>query len=1012
MSAESDDGADSSGPNSPRNTSRASRASNVNSRTAAKASPAQKAKVTHTIDRTPEYDEFITTLRAYHKQRGTSFEPEPWVGSAHLDLLKVFKHVVAAGGYDIVSATTLEWRKLATELGLDVTDKSAAGVAYALKSAFLKYLAAWEIKTVHNKEPPPPLILEHESAKGGGLLTRTLENYTPKKAVTAVARAPSVAASASETEETPARKETPRAGGNTRSLRVAPPQRVIFQPDTAPSRQPRHVAATPQQPSQPQPAANTPPTHQAKAPFQPQSHSHPTPGMGHSQLGHPQPHMGNQVRGPSVSYTPQDSDIMSSLVQNFEPRLESPMQMRPVETPSNNPTEFERRRRQEKFKAAGMATGQLPLRPPPGTTVFEGPNIYMRCLCALRSGIPSEQAYALHHLVKISFERGDKFKFETFAGLAEGLIEKGLEVGSLYFDVNWTVDYSGDPDECDPEVLDGLNGTPDILDRIAKLRTKIYLDNIQPADTADQMVHITEAVLTIRNMVTLQENAVLMADFIVLRDLLCIILHLPSSDMVVEIKHLALDIAEQLAPYIILDTDDPLYQTLLAQLHSTDRGMILTSLRSLARLSINMAETNQLHEVPSSILQNIMDWLLLNDDEMIDACLDFLYTYTAPVINVETILKDINSGHLVNHLVRLLSHGAKKYQREVVLEKETKLPSTDYVQPVPEDLRQQLLGMEEPERCHAWLKCLFEEDPESAITQIAIWQAFQSALSFPLQQMSRPMMGAAEFIRNVSHVFTHAGAQIVKEQGERGEIQRFIIKGVRPRTRPIAQDGTEYLPCMWRMTAPRNPNDPNAPWRVVRCGQHFLTPEKMYNHVISDHLREPRDASGKFRAKERNIFCAWGDCDKYPRPQKLQLSAFMNHVKTHCTSAQQTATASTNIDNNGGRRSRRTFIARPAKAINVAYEETVAVRDERSNQAQAAGIPLSAALVLRNIARNVSRSDGGVEGSSSEGRADARGKTLELLFRPVTARLCEVMMKNWLLTPYVMQILEITRDNY
>ncbi|KAI6368939.1 hypothetical protein MCOR25_004543 [Pyricularia grisea] len=1005
MSVDSDDGAESSGANSPRNTSRASRASNVNARTA-KASPAQKTKVTHTIDRTPEYEEFITKLRAYHKQRGTSFEPEPWVGSAHLDLLKVFKHVVAAGGYDHVSATTLEWRKLATELGLDVTDRSAAGVAYALKSAFLKYLAAWEIQTIHNKEPPPPLILEHESAKGGGLLTRTLENYTPKKAVPAAARAPSVAASASENDETP-RKDTPRAGGTTRSLRVAPPQRVIFQPDTGPSRQTRHAAAPAQQPAQPPPATNTPPAQQPKTQYQPPPHSHPTPIAGHPQPGHPPPHMGNQVRGPSVNYSPQDPELMSALVQNFEPRLESPMQMRPVETPANNPVEFERRRRQEKFKAAGMKSTQLAIRPPPGTTVFEGPNIYMRCLCALRSGIPSEQAYALHHLVKISFERGDKFKFETFAGLAEGLVEKALEVGGLYFDVNWTVDYSGDPDESDPEVLDGLNGTPDILDRIAKLQPKTYLDNIQPADAADRMVHVTEAVLTIRNMVTLQENAVLMADFNVLRDLICIILHLPNSDTVVEIKHLALDIAEQLAPYIVLETLDPLYQTLLAQLHSTDRGMILTSLRAIARLSINLGETSQVHDVPASILQNILDWLLLNDDEMIDACLDFLYTYTSHFVNVETLLKDVNAAYLVNHLVRLLSHGAKKFQREVVLEKESKLPSTDFVQPVPEDLRQQLLAMEEPERCYAWLKCLFEEDPESAITQIAIWQAFQAALSFPLQQMSRPMMGAAEFIRNVSHVFTHAGAQIVKEQGERGEIQRFIIKGVRPRIRPIAQDGTEYLPCMWRIPVPRNPNDPSAPLRVVNCGQHFLTPEKMYNHIIDDHLKESRDPSGKFMAKERDLFCAWGECNKYPRPQKMQLSTLMNHVKTHCAAAQQNAIVSLNTD---GRRPRRTFIARPAKTINVSFEETAAVRDERSNQAQAAGIPLSSALVLRNIARNVSKFDGGVEDSSEGG--DASGKTLELLFRPVTARLCEIMMKNWLLAPYVTQILEITRDNY
>ena len=38
---------------------------------------------------------------------------------------------------------------------------------------------AYEIKRIHNQEPPPREILEDISAKGGDLLTRTLENFRP-----------------------------------------------------------------------------------------------------------------------------------------------------------------------------------------------------------------------------------------------------------------------------------------------------------------------------------------------------------------------------------------------------------------------------------------------------------------------------------------------------------------------------------------------------------------------------------------------------------------------------------------------------------------------------------------------------------------------------------------------------------------------------------------------------------------------------------------------------------------
>lgn len=38
---------------------------------------------------------------------------------------------------------------------------------------------AYEISTVHNREPPPKEILEDVSAKGGDLLTRTVDNFFP-----------------------------------------------------------------------------------------------------------------------------------------------------------------------------------------------------------------------------------------------------------------------------------------------------------------------------------------------------------------------------------------------------------------------------------------------------------------------------------------------------------------------------------------------------------------------------------------------------------------------------------------------------------------------------------------------------------------------------------------------------------------------------------------------------------------------------------------------------------------
>jgi chromatin structure-remodeling complex subunit RSC9 len=177
-----------------------------------------------TIEYTPEYNAFIEKLAAYHEKRGTEFIREPRVGSRAIDLLKLYKVVMDRGGYDKVSDEKLAWRKLGQDFNLGTLNLPA--LAFSLKTVYYKNLAAYEISTVHGKEPPPKEILEYQTAKGGGLLTRTMDNYRPRKDIT------NDQSEASGDDGTPARgdrngsEEAPGSGGRvTRGLRQAPPQR-------------------------------------------------------------------------------------------------------------------------------------------------------------------------------------------------------------------------------------------------------------------------------------------------------------------------------------------------------------------------------------------------------------------------------------------------------------------------------------------------------------------------------------------------------------------------------------------------------------------------------------------------------------------------------------------------------------------------------------------------------------------------------------------------------------------
>lgn len=591
--------------------------------------------------------------------------------------------------------------------------------------------------------------------------------------------------------------------------------------------------------------------------------------------------------------------------------------------------------------------------------------------------MPAEQTYALNHLVKISFERGDKYRFDGFPGLAEGLTEKALEVGNLFYHINWTVSWENDIDPRDVGVLDGNNGTEDILDRISNLIEKDTPDVLQTEKYQDEMVLITEAVLTLRNMLTLPDNAHFLSDFCPLKDLICIITYLPVRDSLIELKLMALDLAEQLTPFMILDSDDPLYKTLISQMFSEDRGTILTALRALGRISMNLEATNTLENVPQEVLERIIGWLLLNDDELTDACLDFLYQYTAVVSNVDHLVQSIIPENLVELLVRQLSHGARKVHKEFVLTPEQKLPSKDEIASMPEDLLQEMLRLEEPDRVHRWVRCFFEDDNSSFVTQLAAWQAYQAAFVAPLKNIGQSLITPADFIRNSTAVYKDSNAQVLREPGD--PQQKFIIHGIRARPRPLSLDGTPYGRCSWRAPPGHKPE---------KCGKFFLRADQMWNHVLTDHLEERRNAGGQFDNVEKEYQCAWENCERFQNPTKMHLHDFARHVHFHVAGLLPSAPAAPRSQD------AKPWIV-PAKTMAIAYEETLTVRDERNPNAppQAAGIPLSAALILRNIARNVVKTDAEEELKSDARRAE-KGGWNERLFRPSIPRLFEILAEN------------------
>ncbi|ETN39507.1 uncharacterized protein HMPREF1541_05733 [Cyphellophora europaea CBS 101466] len=757
-------------------------------------------------------EEFLDDVAAFHEQRGTNFERDAKISGKSISLHQLYHIVMERGGYDKVSDERMAWRQLVKPLGLGHQHEGA--MTFQIKSMYYRNLAAYEIAKYWGEKPPPKEILENLTAKGGNLRTRTLENYPiPGARETMALGDGSESVDDEQRTPRPERMETEEPGSGSRypsrNLRQDPKRTQLFQPDTSASRA-RAARST----NSPQPM---PPQH---------------------------------------NYSSASSDPRSSSfnIQNYEPRQPMPLTLRPVTTPGSNPALF--------YQQKALAKAQSLPRPKPDPQQFfrhmipsmGGPNIYLRCLYGLRSGIPEEQHFALHHLVKVSFERGDKYKFEGFPLLAESLLEKVMEIMPLVYGVTWEVSYN-EPEGTAPEgTLNAAFGTPDLANRLNSLKSRFEAEDDSSDDSYDRLEKLNEAALVLRNMVTLDENAKFLAPFWLFRDFLTIAISLPQQPRLAEFRRYALEMAGWTTRYWEMQPKDPLYLSLLEYLASPDRAMLLTSLQAIIRIGIELEPVFRLTDVPLSAIQRLVALVLLEaDDELVEPALDFLYEYSAIYENNHELLAASPRlyANLIPRLVALLNHNPTTTKEQILSRpKAQRNPVPATIPQVPADLHAQLLQLQEPARSSRWLKSCFEESREDDITQIAIWQAYQSRFAH------NGAMPAAEFIKNVSTTFSNAQAQVIN-----GPQPRFIIKGIRPRRILVDLQGQPYFKCCWEneKVDPSDAARPHAQKHV--CNVWQASRKGLWAHMLNDHLAVPRNEDGTYDNNATAEFhCRWQGC--------------------------------------------------------------------------------------------------------------------------------------------------------
>jgi chromatin structure-remodeling complex subunit RSC9 len=234
-------------------------------------------------------------------------------------------------------------------------------------------------------------------------------------------------------------------------------------------------------------------------------------------------------------------------------------------------------------------------------------------------------------------------------------------------------------------------------------------------------------------------------------------------------------------------------------------------------------------------------------------------------------------------------------------------------------------------------------------------------------------MVAKDFITNVSTTFSGAQAQVIPWQNT----QKYTIKGIRQRSVPINPTTKHpYLRCQWQVPKPgANAQvmdfDGEIALRVPTedCGEYAGAPRQVWEHILSAHLKLPRDENGKWLLEQKpdlsmlsnglgetRYDCKWGTCRHF-KATNGDPSAFAvgMHIKTHLPDVSSKSILRNKYNKDTTQNPPKTIhvsgssVPVPAPAPAKWY---TTVTDERQD---AAGLPLASVLVLRNLARQMAK---------------------------------------------------------
>lgn len=433
---------------------------------------------------------------------------------------------------------------------------------------------------------------------------------------------------------------------------------------------------------------------------------------------------------PQSSSTPQSSNI-----------VHGPIPLN-VATPSNNPHMF-----QSMFY-------QRPPRPPVDSMAMGGSKneeLMSRIQMAFQSRIESEEDWALDALLQLSFNQPELLNLKKLPDTTKFLLSRITNAPFFLNQPSESVLATGSMSQTDEEY--------------------------------EQTQKVLHAMLIVRNASLTPTNAHFMSQLDDCKRIVERGLALPNISIYSEFRMYCIEIAEAISFHVTPESPtDTFFLAIVSALASSDdRGLIVPALRSLARIVVH-DKKNIMESIPVGLVEEVIHYLLVDDEELISASLDFLYQYTASKRNVGTLFSTPMGTNLcTKHLVRLLTYRIVEPQKDYIrLPRRTKKVAPANPPSLPDELVDELLQLDEPARATQWIRCSYEEDPNAEVTQISLWKAYEGQFSEFLKQGrgKAPLLPGVHFINNVTPAFKRSAAMVINlPTGHKS----YIIKGIKPR---------------------------------------------------------------------------------------------------------------------------------------------------------------------------------------------------------------------------------------